>query len=314
MKLFSFLLIYALLNASVYSQNSQKPMKDILSEYDFTTYTTKLDSLEISYIKEGKGEKILLFVHGLSSNSDAWTKNIKTLKKEYTCIAIDLPGFGKSSKFKLDYTPSYFSEVLHQFIKKLKLKHVVLVGHSMGGQASIKLATTFPNDIEKLVLIAPAGLEQFSETNAVLMKSFFTKELVKNTTDSQIEKNYALNFYVQPIEATKMVNERKKIKNASDFDAHCNAIVSSINGMLDDTVSNNLESISQETLVIFGDQDMLIPNRYFNPTLTTEIVGKIALDKIKNAHLEFIKDAGHFVQFEKPNETNAFIKQFVDSQ
>ncbi|MGY8914716.1 MAG: alpha/beta fold hydrolase [Flavobacteriales bacterium] len=289
-------------------------MKELLSAYDFSSYTTMLDSLEISYVKEGSGKKTLLFVHGLSSNSDAWSKNIALLKNDYTCIALDLPGFGKSSKPDAAYTPSYFSGVLHQFIEKLELKHIVLIGHSMGGQASIKLATTFPNVIEKLILVAPAGLEQFSETNAVFMKSFITPELVKNTSDEQIEKNYALNFHVQPLEVTKMINERKKIKQASDFEAHCNAIVRSVYGMLNDTVYDDLEAITQKTLVIFGDKDMLIPNRYFNPTLTTEIVGNIALDKIERARLEFIKDAGHFVQFEKPKETNFLIKQFVDAQ
>ena len=44
------------------------------------------------------------------------------------------------------------------------------------------------------------------------------------------------------------------------------------------------------------------------------MVGNIALDKIEKAHLEFIKDAGHFVQFEKPKETNVLIKRFVDYQ
>ena len=80
------------------------------------------------------------------------------------------------------------------------------------------------------------------------------------------------------------------------------------------TVYNDLEAITQKTLVIFGDKDMLIPNRYFNPTLTTEAVGNIALDKIEKVNLEFVKDAGHFVQFEKPKETNLLIKQFVDAQ
>ncbi len=289
-------------------------MKEILSSYDFKTHATTLNGLEISYIKEGSGEKTLLFVHGLSSNSDAWSKNIAVLKKDYTCIALDLPGYGKSSKPAANYTPSYFSEILHQFIEKLELKHIVLIGHSMGGQASIKLATMYPDAIEQLILIAPAGLEQFSETNAALMKSFFTANLVKNTTDIQIEKNFALNFYVQPEEVSKMISDRKKIKEASDFEAHCNAIISSVYGMLDDKVYSDLKAITQQTLVIFGDKDMLIPNRYFNPTLTTEAVGNIALENIEKVNLEFIKDAGHFVQFEKPKETNVIIKQFIDAQ
>ena len=110
-------------------------------------------------------------------------KTLHVLKKDYTCIALDLPGYGKSSKPDAAYTPSYFSEILHQFIEKLELKHIVLIGHSMGGQASIKFATTYPDAIEKLILVAPAGLEQFSETNAAFMKSFITPELVKNTSD-----------------------------------------------------------------------------------------------------------------------------------
>lgn len=313
MKRLTSLFIFMLINTLLFSQNPEKPMKELLSKYQFKTHAVTIDSTEISYIKEGTGSTTLLFVHGLSSNSDAWAKNIETLKDDYTCIALDLPGYGKSSKPKADYTPTYFAGILHKFIAKQGLKNVVLVGHSMGGQASIKLATTYPKTVKKLILIAPAGLEQFSETNANILKNFFTPEVVKNTSDEQIEKNYALNFYVQPEAASKMINDRKQIKSASDFDAHCKAIVGSISGMLNDPVYNDLENITQSTLVIFGDKDMLIPNRYLNPTLTTVSVGKIASENIKASQVEFIKDAGHFVQFEKPEAVNALIKQFVKS-
>ena len=314
MKHFSILFIFTLINASVFSQTTQKPMKELLSEYEFKTHSTTLDGLEISYIKEGAGEKTLLFVHGLSSNADAWSKNIADLKADYTCVAVDLPGYGKSSLPDAAYTPSYFAEVLSKFIEKLDLKNVILIGHSMGGQASVKLATEHPELIGKLILVAPAGLEQFSEANAAMMKGFLTPASVKNTTDAQIENNYALNFYVQPEEVSKMITDRKNITKASDFEAHCNAIVKSVSGMLDDRVCDDLKAIQQPTLVIFGDKDMLIPNRYFNPTLTTEAVGKIALENIQHATLEFIPDAGHFVQFEKPKEVNALIQQFVDKK
>ncbi|MGJ8591319.1 MAG: alpha/beta fold hydrolase [Aquaticitalea sp.] len=288
-------------------------MKELLSDYSFETHTTTIDSIEISYIKEGSGERTMLFVHGLSSNSDAWSKNIKTLQKDYTCIALDLPGYGKSSKPVVDYTPSYFSEILHKFIEKLELKNIVLIGHSMGGQASIKLATLYGENIEKLILIAPAGLEQFSDANANILKNFMTVEKVENTSDEQIEKNYALNFYKLPEDTSKMIHDRKEIKFATDFKAHCTAIVSSISGMLNDPVYNDLEKITQNTLLIFGDKDMLIPNRYLNPTLTIEKVGNIASEHIKSLKIEFVKDAGHFVQFEKPTEVNALMQQFVES-
>lgn len=314
MKRFGILLIIVLVHTTLFSQNTKKPMKELLSDYHFKTYTTTLDSLEISYIKEGNGKKTLLFVHGLSSNSDAWSKNIATLSKNYTCIALDLPGYGKSSKPEANYTPSFFAEILNKFIEKLELKNSILVGHSMGGQASIKFATTYPNAIEKLILIAPAGLEQFTEANAKFMKAYFTPTSVANTPDAQIEKNYALNFYEVPEDVSKMVRDRKRIKDASDFEAHCQAIVNSISGMLDEPVFNNLEGISQPTLVIFGDKDQLIPNRYFNPKFSIEDIGKIASDHIESVQVEFVKNAGHFVQYEKPAEVNTLIEEFVHAE
>ena len=312
MKHFGILFIIVLFNTTLFSQNTKKPMKELLSDYDFKTHTTTLDSLDINYIKEGNGNKTLLFAHGLSSNSDAWSKNIATLSKDYTCIAIDLPGYGKSSKPEADYTPSYFAEILHQFIEKLELKNIILVGHSMGGQASIKFATKYPNDIEKLILVAPAGLEQFTEPNATFMKAYFTPATVANTTDAQIEKNYGLNFHETPEDVSKMVKDRKRIKEASDFEAHCQAIVNSISGMLDEPVFKDLETISLPTLVVFGDKDALIPNQYFNPNLTITDIGKVASDHIKNVKVKFIKDAGHFVQYEKPTEVNELIEQFIN--
>ncbi|MFD2543214.1 alpha/beta fold hydrolase [Lacinutrix gracilariae] len=311
MKRLILLFVFTLISTTVVSQKSDKLMKEIISQYDFKSHSVVIDSTEISYIKEGAGEKTMLFVHGLSSNSDAWSKNIHTLKNQYTCVALDLPGFGKSSKPDVVYTSSYFAEMLHKFIQKLELNNIVLVGHSMGGQASIKLATVYKEDIQKLILVAPAGLEQFSEVNANVLKGFFTKEMVKNTTDEQIEKNYALNFYKLPEEAARMIEDRKQIKLAADFNAHCHAIVSSISGMLNDPVYDDLEHITQKTLVVFGTKDMLIPNRYLNPNLTTAQVGAIASEKIKEVQVAFVEDAGHFVQFEKPLEVNLLIQEFV---
>lgn len=311
MKPYILLFAFTLMAPAVFSQNTEKTMKNILAAYEFKTQYTTIDNLEIAYIKEGQGDITLLFLHGLSSNSDAWAKNIKVLRNQYTCIAIDLPGFGKSSKVKAPYTPSFFAGVTHEFIQKHALKNVILIGHSMGGQASIKLAATYPKAIQKLILIAPAGLEEFSGKHADALKSTYTKEMVMNTTDEQIEKNYRLNFFKMPDDAAKMIADRKQRKYASDFNAHCEAIIKSISGMLDEPVVHTLGNIPHETLVIFGENDMLIPNQYLHPDLTTVKVGDIALKKIKNARLKILKEVGHFVQFEKPDAVNTLIREFA---
>jgi len=306
------LLMLLSLSALTSCHSQKKLMKNIVAEYTFPTHTLSLDSLELSYIKTGNGTQTLLFIHGLSSNAEAWSKNIEQLQKHYTCVALDLPGFGKSSKLQVSYTPSYYAAVIYEFIQQLGLDKVVLIGHSMGGQAAIKLALSHPALIEKLVLVAPAGLERFSEASAKMMKAGYTAAVVKNTTEAQIEANYALNFYAVPAEASKMISDRKNIVNATDFDAHCDAIVKSIAGMLDEPVYDFLKELRPPTLVIFGEQDQLIPNRYFNPTLSTKQVAEVAQELIKNVQVEFIGESGHFVQFEKPKEVNLMIEQFVE--
>lgn len=314
MKKLSFLITFILLNTITFSQNAKLPMKKLLSEYKFKSKCVTIDDLEISYIKKGKGKTTLLFLHGLSSNANAWSKNIEKLQNNYTCIALDLPGFGKSTIKSKAYTPSYYAEMSHKVIKKLKLKNVVLVGHSMGGQASIKLALNYSKDIQKLILVAPAGLETFSTQQATFMKNTYTSGFVQQTSNEQIKKNYALNFFEVPTEVDEMIANRIKIKEATNFNEHCNAIVKSVAGMLNEPVNVNLKEITQPTLVIFGLNDLLIPNKYFNPTLNTKNIGEIAEKNIKNVSVRYIENCGHFAQFEKSKEVNVLIEDFLEGR
>lgn len=307
-KIYSVLIL--LLSTVSFSQNTET-MKKITSDYTFETHYTTIDDLEIAYIKEGNGLKTLFFIHGLSSNADAWSRNIESLKANYTCVAIDLPGFGKSSKKAIAYTPTYYAEIIKKFINKLQFKNVVVVGHSMGGQTAVKLVLNFPKKVQQLILIAPAGIEKFEENQSIIMKSAVTAKLISETTEEQIEKNYRLNFFKLPDEAQKMILDRKNIKLAVDFQDHCSAIAKSIAGMLDDPIHEQLKLISIPTLIIFGTNDNLIPNKYFNPALTTVLVANVAREQIKNSNLYLIADSGHFVQFEKPLEVNKRISAWL---
>jgi pimeloyl-ACP methyl ester carboxylesterase len=306
-----YLFLSLIISTVSFSQKAET-MKNTTSYYMFTTHYTNIDNLEIAYVKEGKGKQTIVFIHGLSSNADAWSRNIESLKEKYTCVALDLPGFGKSSKVAPAYTPTYYAEIVVKLIDKLKLKNVIVAGHSMGGQAAIKLALNHPKKLKQLILIAPAGIEEFNAQQALLLKNAITADMVARTTDEQIDRNYQLNFFKLPKEAQTMISDRKKIRQASDFSQYCDAIVKSIAGMLDDPTQAELNLLSVKTLVIFGKNDNLIPNRYLNPNLTTTLIGSIAQEKIKNSTLHFVSESGHFVQFEKPMDVNRIITAWLE--
>ncbi len=309
MKSFLFSLL-SILFLQCAAQNT-KPMKETLLPYHFPTKYLQLNEGEIAYVKEGKGPKVLIFVHGLSSNANAWYRNIESLKNDFTCIAIDLPGYGRSFKNTDEFTATYFATILKEFAEKMKLKKFTLVGHSMGGQASIKYAAAYPENLEKLILIAPAGIEQFTEFEGNAMKMVMNKNTIMSTTEEQIDRNYLLNFYKMPQEAAHMIQDRKNIMKSSDFEQHAIAISKSVSGMLDDKVNDDLAKINTPTLILFAKNDLLIPNKYLHPLLTIDALAKTAQESITKSILVMINDAGHFLQFEKPTEVNNEIKKFM---
>lgn len=273
-------------------------------------YQLVFDEIEIAFVDTGSGENTLLFIHGLGSNLLAWKKNIEGLKDKYRCIAIDLPGYGKSSNGNYPYDMEFFASTVSEFIKKRQLEKVTLVGHSMGGQISMTLALHEPELVDNLVLVAPAGFETFHEGKKQWFRDVFTADLVKYTPVEAIQANLAYNFYTYPSEAEFMITDRIALRKADDFDRYCYAVVRSVNGMVDQPVFEFLEDIRQPTLVVFGENDNLIPNRFLNPGFT-EVIAKQGVDKIPNAQLKMISKCGHFAQFEKADQVNSEIRNFI---
>lgn len=271
------------------------------------------DGIEIAFMDEGKGEKTLLFIHGLGSYAPAWKKNIEELRGSTRCIALDLPGYGRSSKGKYEASMRFYAGVVQEFISKMALKNVTLVGHSMGGQIAITHALAFPEVAERLILVAPAGFETFNKGQRQWFREVLTPDAVRFTTTEQITENIAWNFYQMPDDAWFMVYDRIAMRRAKDFNAYCYIIPECVKGMVDQPVFDELGSIEQPVLVFFGAWDNLIPNRFLNGG-TTESIAKKGAEKIKNCQLFLIERAGHFVQFEQSEIVNKQILNWLFKQ
>lgn len=265
---------------------------------------------EIAYTDEGKSDKTIIFIHGLGSYSQAWIKNVEELKSNFRCISIDLPGYGKSSKETHSGLMTFYAGVVNEFIKELNLSKVSLAGHSMGGQISITTHLLYPDAVESLILVAPAGFERFHKGQKQWFRDVMTLDGVKKTTTEAIQNNLATNFYKVPSDAEFMITDRISMRTATDFDAYCYAVVQSVRGMVDNPVIDYLEDIKVRTLILFGENDNLIPNRFLNPGPTSEIA-QYGASKIKNCKLVMVPKCGHFMMFEKPEVFNAEVKAFL---
>ncbi len=280
--------------------------------YPYEVKRAKLEGdINLAYVEKGNGAETLLFVHGLGSYLRVWQPNLDSLSKQFRCIALDLPGYGLSSKGDYAYDMSFYSTVLINFIEKLDLQSVNLVGHSMGGQIAMTLALEKPEFLKRLILVAPAGLETFSADQAELLKNFTSPEHIRNTSETKIKANLAQGFYQTPEEAKFMVEDRINMRQARDFDTYATAVSKSVSGMLAEPVFDRLGDIVLPVLILFGEEDALIPNRYFNNSTTTEKLAQQAVAKMPKAQMKMISEAGHLVQFEKYEEVNQAILKFL---
>jgi pimeloyl-ACP methyl ester carboxylesterase len=271
------------------------------------------DGPEIAYIDEGKGPYTLVMVHGLGSYLPVYTKLVEHLKQDYRCIALDLPNYGKSSRGDYPFDMAFFAETVSKFIQALKLKKVVLIGHSMGAQIAMTLALQEPDLAKALVLLAPAGFETFTPENKAWFSSFMQPQIVKATPVAQIEANFNVNFHgnTLPEDARFMLEDRLKMREDSiEYDHYCRMIPKCVMGMLEQPVYDNLNQIPWPTLIFFGEQDLLIPNRLLHPGSTTRQVAERGQARIPGSQLVMLPNCGHFVPWEYADQVADELRSF----
>jgi len=280
--------------------------------YPYNTKSVELPhNCNITYIDEGNGPVTLVFIHGLANYALVWKKNIDFLKQFYRCIAIDLPGNGLSDRNSHPYTMAFFAESVANLIDELDLKKVCIVGHSMGGQIALTTLINHPGCAQSLVLCAPAGFELFT----VLEKTMYyhTLHLLDfiSSDEHSLRKTIERSFFHSQPQVESMISELTGLIKTYQPNQYRKMIERCIKSMLEDAVFDKLNTIKQPTLVLFGNQDALIPNKLIHPVS----VEKLAADGVKqfpDARLKIIPDAGHFVQWEAADEVNLAIKQFVE--
>lgn len=126
--------------------------------------TVKLSQgYELHYLEHGSGPPVV-FVHGSGPGVNAYSNFFPNYRQiaaaGYRALLPDMVGFGWSSKpTGLDYTLDLFTSTLLEFLDRLEVSRCVLVGNSLGGAISIKVAIDHPQRVERLVVMGPGGLE-----------------------------------------------------------------------------------------------------------------------------------------------------------
>ncbi|HEY4901721.1 MAG TPA: alpha/beta hydrolase [Terriglobales bacterium] len=244
----------------------------------------------VHYYEGGEGPP-LVFVHGLGAESLNWVQAMLDLRGQFHVYAIDLLGHGDTEKPDIAYSIEQQSEMLRQFLVTQNIKSADLVGVSMGGWVSLKLATEHPEVVNRLVVADSAGLK------------FQTSITVKNFLPATPEEFAAFmamltprHYYVPyPVERDFLhqVAENAWITRRI-FDSFLT---------YQDVLDGKLEGIKSPVLVIWGKEENLIPMS----------VGEQMKRQLPNSSLLICADSGHLAIYECWNKLEPDVAAFLTS-
>lgn len=231
-----------------------------------------------AYVEVGNGAP-LLFLHGFMGEAGCWHSLVSDLQADYRCICLDMLGFGDSSKPMIRYDIAKLVAFIRQFVVTLGLGRVTLVGHSLGAWVSAAYALAY-NDVEALVLVAPAGIrdDSFCGRYDHLRPLLWQTPVI----------DWGL-WLVQPV--ARLVRQQEELSRLRWFRQELNAQPAGRSFLVDrlrpedaiDTVEQEIHRLRVPTLVIIGDRDETIP-LWHAQTYTTEIL---------DAQLVILPDADH---------------------
>lgn len=116
----------------------------------------ELDGLRLHYVRYGKGQEAIVFIHGWTCDSSFWRFQIPAFKKGSNLIVVDLPGHGQSDKPPIVYTQDLFARAVNATLVDAGIERVVLVGHSMGMSVARQFIRKYPDKARSLVNVAGA--------------------------------------------------------------------------------------------------------------------------------------------------------------
>ncbi|TFH43178.1 MAG: alpha/beta hydrolase [Chrysiogenales bacterium] len=270
-------------------------------------YSVTIDGVEYHYrkmISKKKNAQNIVLLHGFASSTYSWEKIDHVLHDAgYSVWSLDMKGFGWSDKPRnAVYSPENLMEDVNRWMDRMGLEKVVFVGNSYGGGLGLLMAFSYPQKIDKLVMIDPGGLRMKLPLIFNIMRlplTEYTSGLIfgrwmvwwlmrqvhhdkKRITREQIE-----NYYSRLV-SPGALRAQVALAKAIDFDRI-------------EQYVERLSEVKQKTLIIWGENDVWIPLK----------LGYRLNRLIADSTLAIIERCGHIPQEEKPEVVIPLLLNFI---
>jgi pimeloyl-ACP methyl ester carboxylesterase len=270
-------------------------------EMDYTKTYIRLLNTNIYCEHAIQDKPPILLIHGFVASSYTFNRLKPMLANDFSVIAIDLPGFGKSEKSTtFTYSFDNYAELVLKCLDHFHLDEAFIAGHSMGGQIAMYTAIKSPRRVKKLILFCSSGYLPRAKPYLIYSSYLpFFQLIAKRKINAQsVVRNLKNVFYDHSLITKDQIEEYGKPLQDKNFPKSLIRLLRHREG---DLSSNELRNIHIPALLLWGEKDKVVP-------LT---IGKKLCQDLPNAQLISYDKAGHLITEEKPNELWKQILSFT---
>lgn len=262
-------------------------------------------------IEAGEGEPLIL-IHGIGGHAEAYSRNLARLGQHFHAMAMDLVWHGLSVKppWNSDPIPTYALQVV-DLMDSLGIERAHIEGESLGGWIALWMGLHHPERVKRLVLNTAAGVKFKPGTvkeqpkEAMELPRQRSLEAIRNPTRETIRKRLEWLMAAPDRVTEELIEVRMKIYTDPETQVALAQVFSNAFGfgVLEKfrIAEEDLGKIQSSALVLWTDH---------NPGMG-ETVGRRLADLIPGAKFYLIKDAGHWPQWEQPEEHDRVVISFL---
>lgn len=252
-------------------------------------------TIKTKYLSAGQGDPVIL-LHGNVSYGIFWFPVIGPLSSRCRVIAPDIVGYGESDKPPASYDDRYFCSWLSDFMDALGLQRAHIVGHSQGGAIALHYALDYPERVEKLVIVNSGGLGRLESIGVLFALNWYVLFPSRKAGLRIGKYSFHKSEKSDRVRSTKRIwcrgfkNARSKASSFTRWKKMGSRIL-----------PEQLSRISQETLLIWGEQD-----KYFSISQAED-----AHKSIPGSQISIISNSGHVPFVDQPEEFNNILMMFL---
>jgi len=272
-----------------------------------------VDGQAINTIELGDADaQPVVFVHGLAGSWPNWLEQVPVLAREHRVLAFDLPGFGHSPMPAGEISIASYARLLDALLDERAIDAAAVVGNSMGGFIAAELAISYPQRVERLVLVSAAGISTYG-TPARRRATGALRRLeaaLAGTTAWAAGHSDALARRPRLRDATLGLVARHPSQLPAALatelvrGAGTPGFFPALQAILDYDVRERLPQIACPTLIVWGERDRLISVR------DADVFAELIPDSRKVVY----EDTGHVAMLERPRAFNALLEGFLAAE